>query len=515
VRLALAVLIPFLLSVLSCLFAGNRRERIFAADNMQLLAQEQKEEEEEGEEEDKEEMDVTDAEPYFADGMEVGPVAVTEVTLKARRARGEVEKEIGREWGKLPLRRREQWEARARTEAAKHGNFHKGMSANDSEENRKAYRLLLTALAPTKAGRGDSGGMGAAMGEALGFKVNKGKHKLWQQCMEGRAELDRGARGYMPDDKCERSDKVEAAKLKAAHNHWVANCPASPHPSDMIRKSRASNDFRAKHVQHNTTRALHADFIQSHPWAQMSYGVYVGEKPWYVRRGHQQTCLCVYCENTRYAMKAGKDYRHVLGLVYGAKSRALHMAMLWLGESKVECPSPHAAASMGMDVAAVAVVREANAAHNTLVCTNRFLSVSAKTKPMPDYFKSDDNGKVIHYRNILELVQMDRKSEVLRALKCPSALENINRLCLGHVPKRSCPICRDNELLLRDHALEAAVFGDGTYTTKNKEKNARAKRKVSLDPLVVRCCTALWSIFRAACFVCLVFGVTDQNRVIH
>ena len=461
------------------LFARSRRERIFAADNRELLAAEEKEEEEE----EKEEMDVTDAEPYFADGMQVGPV--TEVALKARRARGEVEKEIGREWGKLVPGRRERWEAQARTEAAKHGHFHKGMSANDSEENRKAYRLLLTALAPTKAGRGDSTGMGAAMGEALGFKTNKGKQSLWQQCVQDRAELDRGARGYMPDDKCERSDKVEAAKLKAAHNHWVANCPASPHPSDMIRKSRASNDFRAKHVQHNTTRALHADFVQSHPWAQMSYGVYVGEKPWYVRRGHQQTCLCVYCENTRYAMKAGKDYKHVLGLVYGAKSRAPHIVMLWLGESTVKCP--------GVDVAA----------RETLVCTNRFLSVSANTKPMPDYFKSDGDGKVIHYRNILELVHMDRKSDMLRALKCPGALKNINRLCLGHVPKHSCPICRDNKLLLRDHTLEAAVFGDGTYTTRNKEKNARAKRKV------FRCCCAVpWSVFRAPCFLCL---LTDQN----
>jgi len=111
-----------------------------------------------------------------------------------------------------------------------------------------------------------------------------------------------------------RKDALTKKDLEDIEAAWVAKSEVSPNKNDVLRKKKANGDEQvvSVHECYNRIEDVRAWLIiNKHKIFALST-VYIN-KPWYIRKGKPDTCMCHYCENIRLAKKATMDNAVLLG----------------------------------------------------------------------------------------------------------------------------------------------------------------------------------------------------------
>ena len=104
-----------------------------------------------------------------------------------------------------------------------------------------------------------------------------------------------------------RFDIVSTADRELAINWWDSNTEVSLNKKDVIRfrsKDKFSTAEHCIHRQYQTDEYIHSTFLKHSGCEKMSLTYFTDLKPWYVRKGTDDTCLCRNCDDFRLAKKA-------------------------------------------------------------------------------------------------------------------------------------------------------------------------------------------------------------------
>ena len=236
------------------------------------------------------------------------------------------QREIGARWAALSDAEKAKW----KTEAGK--DFVKGQSWRDSEANRQAYQLALMLVTPPAPLA--SHGLFSAVARVLGVRADP--QKAFARAAALRHEVDAGRRlHWQPDGRHVRSDALSAGDRALMADFWTKSCPAMPGANDFVRMRRGPKDWiqHQIHSQWTKTRELHADF-KSDTGVDVSLGPFQSEKPYYIRRGKQGTCMCGKCENCRHMQSALNNNSQVLTGAYSTKQEQALAVLGMMGRSR-------------------------------------------------------------------------------------------------------------------------------------------------------------------------------------
>lgn len=103
-----------------------------------------------------------------------------------------------------------------------------------------------------------------------------------------------------------------------AEQFWIANTEVSPNSKDVIRLRKEKSQIieHMIHRQYRTNEAIHLSFLQESGVLKMSRTVFDDCKPWFVKPGKVDTCLCKVCEDFRLAKKAATYNYELLSRPY-------------------------------------------------------------------------------------------------------------------------------------------------------------------------------------------------------
>ena len=193
------------------------------------------------------------------------------------------------------------------------------------------------------------------------------------------------------------------------------NTSASPSERD-VRRIRTGKDkfgkvqheYHPTHYQFKKTCDLHSDFKKQYPHIPCSYGMFQSLKPYYVVRGKQSTCECRYCENLRQMLKAARLNRELFECLSIPRQHAARCIQLW-------CARQRARRGVTDERAQPTIVR-----------------LSALPMPRKGPL-SVIKGRVSRTRDklslkrdqvsVTDLIDADKKSDVLRLLSCPLSVD--------------------------------------------------------------------------------------------
>ena len=204
------------------------------------------------------------------------------------------ETEIGALWAALGASEKAEHKQRAES------GFVAGQSWRGCEQNRRAYQLALVLVAP------QLGTPGVLREAAVAVGVSWDKTSAFAKAARVRAEIDRGERVmWQPDARQQRKDALSDATRALMGSFWTSECPAMPGASDFARKRIAPKEWERHqiHLQWSKTRDLLQLFNTTNRM-HISYAPFLEEKPYWIRRGRQGTCMCGRCENTRHGQVA-------------------------------------------------------------------------------------------------------------------------------------------------------------------------------------------------------------------
>jgi hypothetical protein len=180
-----------------------------------------------------------------------------------------------------------------------------------------------------------------------------------------------------------------------------------------------------KHYQWSKSSELHAKFQELYPFAKCSLSLFQRHKPYYVRRGTQQTCLCTHCENMRLMKQALDKHQGAFEVAYSGIQLQCSLWKQWVVQTAAGITS-----SCSYSCRAKVRVAESGCS-----CT------------------------------VLDLIGLGKKSDLLRAVLCQGAVDDLNRSCMGHGaadprPGKSCDNCKGGESsIYRDRDREEAAWG--------------------------------------------------------
>ena len=207
-------------------------------------------------------------------------------------------------------------------------------NANDSNEYfRKLYKLLLVCVAPASCGRGVASRVARDMEAALDRPLYD---KALRLAMQTRSLLDPllkklhslcaapnfsydGARDdilqlrkmLLLQERKERKDRLSEDDVKTIHRAWEAETEVSPDAKDTCRYYKlvpngSPSRYEQNQVHYSFVTVEHVREVLASP--PYSLDVSVAEvwhhKPYYIRKGKVNTCLCEKCENVGEVLKA-------------------------------------------------------------------------------------------------------------------------------------------------------------------------------------------------------------------
>ena len=107
-------------------------------------------------------------------------------------------------------------------------------------------------------------------------------------------------------DRKKRSDRLPESDLLLAEQFWIANTEVSPNSKDVIRLRTINSPIieRMIHRQYRTNEPIHISFLLESGSQKMSRTGFDDCKPWFVKPGKVDTCLCKVCEDFRLVKKA-------------------------------------------------------------------------------------------------------------------------------------------------------------------------------------------------------------------
>jgi hypothetical protein len=87
----------------------------------------------------------------------------------------------------------------------------------------------------------------------------------------------------------------------------------SPEKKDVISKTfKHGKEEHSIFYQYITDGEIHAAYNKAYPDATISYSAFYDRKPWFVRPGKDNTCLCRYHEQLRLSVKCVQSNGKVL-----------------------------------------------------------------------------------------------------------------------------------------------------------------------------------------------------------
>ena len=103
-----------------------------------------------------------------------------------------------------------------------------------------------------------------------------------------------------------RSDRLPKSDRLLAEEFWKSSTEVSPNAKDVItlRNKGVEPIDHPVHRQYHINETIHTKFIEESSCKKMSLTIFNDCKPWYIREGKNDTCLCRTCEDFRLAKKA-------------------------------------------------------------------------------------------------------------------------------------------------------------------------------------------------------------------
>jgi hypothetical protein len=109
-----------------------------------------------------------------------------------------------------------------------------------------------------------------------------------------------------------RSDALTKKDILDIEAAWVANCEVSPNAAD-VRKVDNNGNTKTIPIHQFYNRIIDVrNYIIVHILKRFAISTVYIHKPWYIRKGKADTCMCHYCENIRLAQKATMDNYELL-----------------------------------------------------------------------------------------------------------------------------------------------------------------------------------------------------------
>jgi hypothetical protein len=113
--------------------------------------------------------------------------------------------------------------------------------------------------------------------------------------------------------KKKRSDALTAKDKLDIERAWVENCEICPNAADVVRKidKNGKTITMPIHQFYNRIEDVR-NWLIVHLHKRLAISTVWLNRPWYVRKGKPDTCMCHYCENIRLAKKAIMDNNQLL-----------------------------------------------------------------------------------------------------------------------------------------------------------------------------------------------------------
>ena len=173
----------------------------------------------------------------------------------------------------------------------------------------------------------------------------------------------------------ERKDVFPKEWAALAEKYW--HDETSPDPSEKaVRRLRVCIGeyiYHQAHHQFKKTYGMLAAFRERYAHISISRGMWQALKPFYVKRGGQNTCTCRYCENMNQFLKAARTNRHIFEVLSLRRQHSARVIQAW-----------------------------------------------AKGNPLPRKRRSLNREHVSFYDDV---VLCDKKSDVLRCVYCPLSVD--------------------------------------------------------------------------------------------
>jgi hypothetical protein len=114
-----------------------------------------------------------------------------------------------------------------------------------------------------------------------------------------------------------RSDKISEYDRSLAETYWASMCAVSPNKKDVVKLKISPKvmEEHSIHRQYHTDEHIYDEFVKE-KGIKMGQTVFIDCKPWYIRKGTADTCLCMTCEGFRLAKQAVTNNMELLNKPY-------------------------------------------------------------------------------------------------------------------------------------------------------------------------------------------------------
>ena len=262
---------------------------------------------------------------------------------------------------------------------------------------------------------------------------------------------------WLPAARAQRKDAFPAEWGAAVERFWADE--TTPDPSEKaVRRRRTGPNVYATHQTHyqwDKTRDLLKKFRNLYEHIKVSYGVFQRLKPFFVKRGSQNTCMCRYCENLRQMMRALQSNRDLFNCLSLKRHHAARVIQCWYKTK----PLPKKLPSLCRPLVSVAddlSWAEKKSDLLRLVCCP--LSVDAHELLDGHSINNTHNQdtrslehRPRHWSSTSANRHVDR---AMSALACVGCAKDEDK-----VADKKCAVCGDCARVWRDAAIETSAWG--------------------------------------------------------
>jgi hypothetical protein len=190
----------------------------------------------------------------------------------------------------------------------------KGINAlNQFETMRVAFCVIMSLILLPFSVRTARGVTKKEMNDLFGLN---GKSLLLKHCYNKADELERSKlinggelnlflleAAILAIQRNARSDKISEYDRSLAETYWASMCAVSPNKKDVVKLKISPGviEEHSIHRQYHTDEHIYDEFVKE-KGIKMGETVFIDCKPWYIRKGKDDTCLCTNCEGFRLAL---------------------------------------------------------------------------------------------------------------------------------------------------------------------------------------------------------------------
>jgi hypothetical protein len=246
---------------------------------------------------------------------------------------------------------------------------------------------------------------------------------------------------WLPADRSTRKDAFSPELRALIEKEW--HDETAPDPSERaVRRQRVGRGqyiYHQAHQQFKKTYDMLSSFLSKHPHIKCSRGMWQLFKPFYVIRQKQNTCECRYCENMRQFHKALVTNRNVFDCLSIDRVRAAKVLQAWFRKQ----PTPDRRSRIVFKRDQISVfddLAQCDKKSDLLRCVCCPLAVDAH--------RAQDGRKID--------ARCDRKHHVGSTARSDRSSQSLK--CMG-CHEGACEECGENRRVYRNQATEEHFWG--------------------------------------------------------